>query len=214
MSQTDTKKRILDVAAAQFAERGFNGTSLRNIMREAGVNVAAAHYHFGSKDVIYRAVIDRFVGRVSEHRLKLLDQCNDLPVESPEIIECIFHALIAPHINLVREEGGTEYARIIARYASEPRYLILPLYKDVFEPTRQQFLAALRRVAPGLSDKDLNRSYGFTVAFMATSLVDPTYASASGTTSVQDDLEDLIATLVTFAASGFRGLMSKREDSS
>jgi AcrR family transcriptional regulator len=213
VSRSDTKKRILDVAAAQFAEYGFNGTSLRNIMREAGVNVAAAHYHFGSKDVVYRAVVDRFVGRISAQRIELLEACNELPAESPELIERIFYALIAPHINLVGEDGGAEYARIIARYASEPRDLILPLYKDVFEPTRQRFLAALRRVAPGLSDNDLDRSYGFTVAFMATSLVDPTCATRPGTTSSQDDLEELIATLVTFAASGFRGLMNKKEES-
>lgn len=210
MSQPDTKQRILDVAARQFAERGYNGTSLREIMREAGVNVAAAHYHFGSKEVVYRAVIDRFVSRIREQRLTLLEDCKGMAVDSPGLVERIFYALIAPHVHLLHVEGGIEYARIIARYASEPRDLILPLYKDVFEPVRKQFILELHRAAPDLSDDDLNRSYGFAVAFMATSLVDPTYESQSGNSPIPDDLEGLIATLVTFAAAGFRGLMSER----
>jgi AcrR family transcriptional regulator len=49
MASLDTKERILDAAERLFAERGFAGTSLRSVTKQAGVNLAAIHYHFGAK---------------------------------------------------------------------------------------------------------------------------------------------------------------------
>jgi len=212
MSQPGTKKRILQVAARQFAEHGYNGTSLRKIMREADVNVAAAHYHFGSKAVLFRAVIDLFVRHIREERLALLEKCDDIPADSADLIERIFHALLAPHIHLLRVQGGFDYVRIIARYASEPRDVILPLYKEVFAPLRLRFIQALGRARPDLPADYLNRSYGFAIATMAASLVDPGYESLSGEPPAMDDLEQLIDMLVKFSAAGFRGLPNPAKD--
>ncbi|MBW2093068.1 MAG: helix-turn-helix transcriptional regulator [Deltaproteobacteria bacterium] len=50
MSQRDTKKRILDSAERLIAEEGYHSTSLRAITCDAGVNLAAVNYHFGSKE--------------------------------------------------------------------------------------------------------------------------------------------------------------------
>ena len=44
-----TKSKILDAAEYLFADKGFNGTSLREITSLAEVNLAAVNYHFGSK---------------------------------------------------------------------------------------------------------------------------------------------------------------------
>src|SRR5262245_28733627 len=52
-----TKDRVLAAAAELFAERGFHGTTVRDIMQRAGVNLAAGHYHFGSKETLYLAVL-------------------------------------------------------------------------------------------------------------------------------------------------------------
>lgn len=44
-----TKNKILDAADVLFADKGFNGTSLREITSQANVNLAAVNYHFGYK---------------------------------------------------------------------------------------------------------------------------------------------------------------------
>ena len=49
MSETSKRDRILDTAEALFAERGFDGVTLRQIAIGAGVDVALASYHFGKK---------------------------------------------------------------------------------------------------------------------------------------------------------------------
>ena len=59
MSQGKTQKKILDAAEALFAQEGFHSTSLRMLTKKAGVNLAAVNYHFGSKEELIRAVIER-----------------------------------------------------------------------------------------------------------------------------------------------------------
>lgn len=53
----DTKQRLLESAAVLFSERGFACTSVAEICKRAGANIAAINYHFGSKDALYRAAI-------------------------------------------------------------------------------------------------------------------------------------------------------------
>ena len=50
MSQADslTIEKILKVAEEHFAVNGYYATSMRQLTREADVNVAAVHYHFGN----------------------------------------------------------------------------------------------------------------------------------------------------------------------
>ncbi len=51
-----TKERILDAALDLFTEKGFDGTSLREIAERLGVTKAALYYHFASKDDILMAL--------------------------------------------------------------------------------------------------------------------------------------------------------------
>ena len=53
----ETRQRVIDAASGLFAERGFHGTTARDIAERAGVNLAAAHYHFGSKESLYLEVL-------------------------------------------------------------------------------------------------------------------------------------------------------------
>jgi AcrR family transcriptional regulator len=52
-----TRSRIVKAAARVFAEHGYDGASIRNIVAKADVNQAAISYHFGSKEGLYRAVL-------------------------------------------------------------------------------------------------------------------------------------------------------------
>jgi AcrR family transcriptional regulator len=52
-----TRMRIIKAASRIFAEHGFEGASVRNIVAKADVNQAAINYHFGSKEGLYRAVL-------------------------------------------------------------------------------------------------------------------------------------------------------------
>lgn len=64
----DTRGAILRAARRLFAEHGFQGASLRQIAAEAGVDPALVHHYFGTKDGLFRAVLQ-------------------LPVDVPRVLE-------------------------------------------------------------------------------------------------------------------------------
>jgi AcrR family transcriptional regulator len=55
---SDTKKRIIETAGNIFAESGFQNATVREICKQAGVNIAAINYHFGDKKGLYLAVLE------------------------------------------------------------------------------------------------------------------------------------------------------------
>jgi AcrR family transcriptional regulator len=57
LARRDTKDRLVAAATTLFAERGFHGTTVRDIAERAGANVAAGNYHYGSKKALYLEVL-------------------------------------------------------------------------------------------------------------------------------------------------------------
>lgn len=60
MDVDKTSQRILGVAAKLFAEKGFDGTSVKDICDAANANISAISYHFGGKDELYAVIIAQF----------------------------------------------------------------------------------------------------------------------------------------------------------
>ncbi|WP_433609121.1 TetR family transcriptional regulator [Dactylosporangium sp. CA-139114] len=54
----DTREAILNAARQAFAERGFDGASIRHIATSAGVDPALVHHYFGAKDQLFLAAMD------------------------------------------------------------------------------------------------------------------------------------------------------------
>ncbi|HEX2049200.1 MAG TPA: TetR family transcriptional regulator [Actinomycetota bacterium] len=52
------REAILEAARANFAARGYDGATIRNIARDAGVDPALVHHYFGSKERIFAAAVD------------------------------------------------------------------------------------------------------------------------------------------------------------
>lgn len=59
------KEEILDVATRQFAERGYEGTSMNDVAEAVGVRKASLFYHFETKDALYEAVLDRLIATLA-----------------------------------------------------------------------------------------------------------------------------------------------------
>jgi len=88
---TDKKSHIIDHAVELFAEKGFEGTSIRDLAARADVNVAMVNYYFGSKEKLFESMVE---DRASYTR-GLLDEIASNPNYSDiEKIERIIDAYI------------------------------------------------------------------------------------------------------------------------
>ena len=63
---SNARSLLLEAGRRLFAQRGFRGTSIRGLTAEAGVNLGAVTYHFGSKEGLYHAVLDDCLGSVRD----------------------------------------------------------------------------------------------------------------------------------------------------
>jgi AcrR family transcriptional regulator len=78
------RERLLDVAELLFSEKGFEGTTTREVVKRARCNLALISYHFGGKDGLYTAVLLRYFERMRD---KTLSERTDeqLASEWPEL---------------------------------------------------------------------------------------------------------------------------------
>jgi AcrR family transcriptional regulator len=90
---TGTKEELLRTAQALFAERGYDGTSVRAITSAAHANLGAVTYHFGSKDALYDAVAESLM-RPMRARIVETIQTGGGPLERIEaLVRTVFHHL-------------------------------------------------------------------------------------------------------------------------
>ncbi len=205
-----TQKAILEAAVVQFAEKGFDGASMREILRDAKVNAASGHYHFGSKEVVYEEVIRRYVTPLCAQRLEALKNM-DPHLSGRKRIEALIRNYVAPHLMLCRDPSAHAYVRLLARFISEPHTLTGKIYTELLEPVRSQYLTALGQAAPFLSSDEVKRLFGFVVTLMATSPLDVSYGDLSGHEPWPNNPEDLIDQVVAFTSSGFWDLAKKAD---
>ncbi len=202
----DTKQRILDVAEQLFAEHGFAGTSLRHIIADAGVNLAAVHYHFRSKESLLEAVIVRRTAPLNEERLALLDQVEHETGASASLEEVLL-AFLGPPIRLILNPSGEGriFGKLMGRLHSETNVCFLDIAKRHFGIVSQRFRGALVEAVPDLPTDDLNWRMHFAMGALAHTLSfwDRLEVVSEGRLKPTGS-ETIIPRLIGFVAAGFR----------
>jgi AcrR family transcriptional regulator len=201
--RTSTPQRILDAAERLFAEKGFAGTSLREVTALAGVNVAAVHYHFGSKDELLRAVLSRIVEPVNRERLELLERAEADAAPRPPPIEAILEAFIAPDLRVIRDLGerGAVITRFIGRSYTEPTELVRRMVAEQFGELGLRFHRALCRAVPDVPPQELYWRL-MAVVGVITYMLATTSEGERGQLLEPDDVEGTLQRMVTFLAPG------------
>src|SRR5580700_9791679 len=111
--KVDTKQRILDSAERLFADHGFDATSLRSIIADAKVNLAAVHYHFHSKDALLSAVILRRVSHVNRERLRKFVNCSRAADRALLSLDSVLEAFLGPPFPLGSDPRSKTFLLLI-----------------------------------------------------------------------------------------------------
>lgn len=123
--QTSTRDRLIATAERLFAERGLDAVSLREINREAGArNAMAVQYHFGDRDGLIEAILDKHFPAMESARHELLDAYE---AEKPAGVRPLAAALVRPYAaKLTDRDGGPEFLQVYAALLNQPSPHIEP----------------------------------------------------------------------------------------
>lgn len=163
MTAEDTRTAILDAAEELLADRGYAGTSLRAVTGRAGANLAAVHYHLGSKEELAKAVLSRRIAPINAERLRVLDHLEQHA--APPAPQAIVRAFLAPALELAGDPGARP-CRIMGRLVAEQPAFLRPWLAEQFRPVVLRFARALARALPHVSEPEVFWRLHFMVGSM------------------------------------------------
>ena len=200
----ETKQKILNTAERLFGDQGYAATSLRHIIAEAGVNLAAIHYHYGSKEELLDEVVMRKAGPVNAERLALLDRYEAEAGSGPLAAEKVLEAFLAPVFS--GADRSPQFVRLMGRMYGEG--LMTMIVGRHFQPVVNRFIDAFRRALPDLPDEELLWRIHFMIGTMAHALFGPP-SPRPGVEPASLDAQHVVQRLVGFLGAGFRAPVSR-----
>ena len=199
---SETKERILDAAERLFSEAGLRTTSLRDITSEAGVNLAAVNYHFGSKETLLTAVLERAFDPVNKRRIAGLDELESQAGESEPSVKDILLAFVGPPFDAWSESGdrGLRFLKLLGQIHTEANEDVQAALLSQFKQVLERYTKALVRALPALEPIEVSRRMLFVVGAMAQTMLSANrFPQGQGT----DDLDQTRESLIRFLAVGF-----------
>jgi AcrR family transcriptional regulator len=203
MPSDQTRTAILAAAERLYADRGFGDVTLRDIVAEANVNLAAVNYHFGSKDEL---IAELFVTRslaLNKERLRELREAEEAGDGRADISE-VLRALVGPTLRgcLGPENQRSTPARFMIRVSIESVPAIRRIRNREIDHLRK-FVAAMRRSLPDRSEVELYWGLHFALAMAQQTVRDSErLAKLSQGKCDVDDVESVIDRVVDVAVLG------------
>jgi AcrR family transcriptional regulator len=201
ISARDTQSRILDAAEYLFGEQGLERVSIRDITERAKVNVAAINYHFGSKNDLIAAVLERRLQPLNAARLQMLAEVEQKACSRGAPVEQIVQALVLPTIGCCVGDSGA-LAKLTARCITESGPEIEAFLMKHFEPVASRFENAFLKALPELSRSDVYWRMKFAFGALHHWLLTrdrfiPAWAEKAS-------LDNQVRKLIAFISAGFR----------
>jgi AcrR family transcriptional regulator len=146
-----TKSKLLEAAGEEFAEKGFDGATVRAICDRAGANLAAVNYHFRDKEHLYEQTV------LHAHR------CGPAIPDGSDA----FDASVCPedalrdHIagflsHVVALQRPTWHQTLMFREFVNPTRASEALVREAIRPRFDQLTAIIRRLCPGADERRVN----------------------------------------------------------
>lgn len=204
----DTKTKLLDVAEGQFAENGISGTSLRNIISEAEVNLASIHYHFGSKDALVQAVIRRRIEPLNEIRMQRLQALEQQYADRPVPLEELIRAFIEPplRMKISNKKLHKIFFKLFGQVVSNTETnKITTFVQDLFEQVGKCYFDAFIKATPHISEKELMWRMRFTIGSIhAVMMPPPLPKHVEELIQDPEDVEEILGYIIPFLVAGLQ----------
>lgn len=155
----DTKARLLAAASELFAERGFHGTTVRDIATRGGVNVAAGHYHYGSKKELYVEVLRSQFANVQALLTRRGARRTDAELDRltrPQL-EALLRTRVAVMLDLLIGPPPGLHGTLMQREMCDPSEALPVIVEEFVRPVMRETAGVIARLAPELDDEAVQR---------------------------------------------------------
>ena len=152
----DAKQRLLDAAEEVFADSGYDGASVREICKRAGVNIAGVNYHFGDKERLYIEAVKR----AHSCSMKGMPVENLAPPGTPpkQKLELFIRGMVASTHTPARPSA----MKLMMREMADPSKAAGVVVDEFIRPLAFHLRAILRELLPHLDEPHLLMT-GFSV---------------------------------------------------
>ena len=216
VGELESRRKIMDAAETLFVLNGFNGASMRDITSKAGVALALANYHFGTKlNLLFTLVADR-MRPINEERLARLQalerQFAGLPGEMP--LEEVLRAIIEPFLRANREGRAAVILALLSLRMKEAQDFWARMWREHFQHLQGVTMRALHLALPQMRMESIYWNLHFTLglAFSVAAQPNRLQLISGGTCSAEHD--ETLRRLIPFIAAGFRAGLPMNPESS
>ena len=211
---TDTKQngpnksvqdRLLGAAEQLFAEKGYEGTSVRDITATAGCNVAAVNYHFGGKENLYTEVFRRRLRSLRDIRLAAIDKVmseDNVKATLEDLLRAFAVAFLEP---VAGQDQGRQIIKLMTREMLD-QHLPKGMFSDeVIIPTTTTLGQAMAKLCPDLEKSKTQLCIHSVIAQLIHVIrVKEMFAQGDNPNIPTFDLARLIDHIVDFSVAGIR----------
>ena len=215
----DTRERILDAAEHLFMAHGYEGTSMRQITGDAGVNLAAVNYHFGSKESLMQEVFRRRLDWLNEERMRVLNEMEaeaaGKPLKPSQIVDGFFGTLL----RMAGDEnrGGVTFLRLLGRTLTEPSEFIRAFLAHEYQTVMDRYKEALFRALPEVPKAEIVWRFHFMLGATSYAIAGTDALRLVTDWQIEEDdstdrLDRLVPRLMSFLLGGLRAQLPQFSD--
>lgn len=148
-----TREALIHAAGELAAEKGFASVSTRAIALRAGENVGGIHYHFGSKEKLFEAVVLTVVQVWKDN--PIIDLTSHYDKATPDCQALAIRAIVHRNITLLfGRKSPRWHCRVIFQVMQNKGPLREIFQAEIITPSHAAITALLQRINPAISDRE------------------------------------------------------------
>ena len=154
-SVKNVKDRLLDAAEGRFCERGFEGTSIRDIAASAGCNIASVNYYFGSKEKLYEKVWQRYLIPMRDVRIASINKVMSQAKAQPNL-EDLLRSFADTFVGSMTDTSRvSQLSKLMAREYIDSHLPTNMFVNEIMIPTIIAMHGALVKTCPDLDESKI-----------------------------------------------------------
>jgi AcrR family transcriptional regulator len=203
ISKSQPRQVILDTAKRLFAEKGFAGTSIRDITSEAGCNLAAVNYHFHGKDKLYLEVLTQTLITFREELISSIAakaERRNQHTTLESLLRAFAKTFLEPFV-----VGQQQLLKLIIHEMTEPRLPAGMFFREVIQPVEISLIKALKHLCPEISEGGARRCISSVVAQLIHVVHSQRlFAERPEWQQKEFDLSEIVEHIVRFSGAGIQ----------